>query len=121
MRRQRLVSTKSFLKDKVIRNGFFLSGLFFLVSLTTLLLTYHKIPPVVPLFYSLVRGEQQLASKSFLSMLPATSFFFFTAHIWLSKINYSMDRLFARLLSLTSTIISFLFLVALLHIVIIVI
>jgi len=81
---------------------------------------YHRLPPIAPLFYSLARGEKQLAKKQFLIILPFASLTFFIVHTWLAKFNFSSDRMLARILATTSALISFLFLVSLAHIIIII-
>ena len=118
--RKPLIPFKSFARDNIIRTSLIWSGLLSFLSLILLAIFFQQLPPVVPLFYSLAKGESQLADKQFLFTLPLTSVIFFIAHSWLAKINYSTERMFARILSVTSAMISFLFFVALIHIILIV-
>lgn len=119
--RKPLIPLKSFARDNIIRSSLIWSGLLSLISLLLNIIYYHRLPPITPLFYSLSRGESQLVSKQFLFILPITSIIFFLAHAWIAKINFPTDRMFARILSVTSSMISFLFFIALIHIIIIMI
>lgn len=96
-----------------------LTGILLTYQLFYLLLSYSRIPPVVPFFYSLTKGENQLAGKNFLFILPLASMIFFFTHIYLAKTNYSLDRFFARTITVSSTIVTLLITIALAHIIII--
>lgn len=120
MPRPHRFSTNSFVRDSVVRSSFLLSFGLLLTSTLTLIYYYHRLPPVVPIFYSLVRGPEQLAKKPFLLALPLATLIFLITHIWLARIHSQSDRMFARILAVTSTLISFLFTIALFHVLIII-
>jgi len=114
-----LIPIGSFARDNFIRNCLLVSAALIFFQLLHLLLMYSKLPPTAPLFYSLVKGENQLASKAFLAMLPFTNIIFFLTHTYLAKINFQLDRIFSRLVTASSVFISCLFTIALWHIIVI--
>lgn len=108
-------------RDKIIRAGLVWSvGLWFLSSVSLGVL-YHRLPPQVPLFYSLVEGSAQLAPRNILVTLPIASLIFILAHAWIARISYDLDITFARITAVTSIVVTFLFTLALMHIIMIVI
>ncbi len=120
MKKTNYISSKSFLKDTIIKRGFLFAFLFTLAAISLLAYYYSSLPPQAPLFFSVARGEQQLTNKQFLLMLPILSLTFLITHIWLAKINYTNDKMFSRIMSVTATMVTFLFMIALLHIILIV-
>lgn len=120
MSKRQFIPLGSFIRDVVIRRGFIWSVLLLAINLIITGAFYHRLPPLLPMFYSLVRGEQQLANKPFILILPLAAAAFFTTHLILAKVNFDTDRMFSRILAMSSALISFLFTVALAHIIIIV-
>lgn len=98
-----------------------LSAFTWLVGVAVLIVTYSKIPPVVPLFFSLLRGEDQLARKEVLVLLPTVGIFLVGSHLLLTKISYDIDPMFARLVAASSVLVTFLLTLSLVQIVRIVI
>lgn len=113
-------TTYGFTTDPVIRNTLLLTFAFWLTSTVALVVLFTRLPPVLPLFYSLIQGEKQLANRPFISLLPIISFIFIALHVWFANLSFHHDRIFARLLTATAALLSFLFSVALTHIIIIV-
>lgn len=107
------------IKDSLVLKGLFWGFLFWVVATIALALTYSKLPPVVPIFYTQIRGENQLGGKHFLSLLPLFSLIAMLIHTYLAKISIDSDRMFSRLITLTGTFISILYFVGLIHILII--
>jgi hypothetical protein len=110
----------SIAKDDIVRTSLAWSGIFAALTILSFLYYYHLLPPLIPLFYSLVKGENQLSPKVFLTVIPVASFVFFLTHVFLTYNNFPGDKMFARIMSATSTLISFLFLIALVHILLLV-
>lgn len=106
-------------KDPLILKGLVWGALFWLVGTIVLAVVYSRLPPIVPLFYTQIRGESQLGSKQFLALLPTFSFLALIVHFYIAKITTDSDRMFSRLITLTGTFISILYFVGLAHILII--
>ena len=104
----------------MVRRALIISGSMWLLMVAGILLSFQSLPPIVPLFYSLVRGEQQLAAKSWLFLLPVLALVFGIVHVWLGKYFFGVDRLLSRMAMMSLVLMVFLFLVALGHILIIV-
>lgn len=59
--------------DRWSRNFLILAGLLFTLQAGLLFLSLSKLPPQVPLFYSLPWGEERLVTPQLLWILPAVS------------------------------------------------
>lgn len=102
-----------FFSDPTVRNGFFLAVSLWLISSITLVGLYTSLPPVVPLFYSLAKGPQQLANKEFLFMLPTISFLFISSQAVLAWLMHQQDLVYARIMGLSAGAVGLLFSLAL--------
>lgn len=116
MKQKQLEKFSSFDRDPVIRNGFILAGLFWLASAGSIAWLYRWLPPVLPLFYSMTRGQLQLAEKPYLLLLPILSLVFLLTHFIFSWLNYSQDMVFARIMTISASLGTFVFAVAVGHI-----
>lgn len=56
-----------------------------IVMILTYLLKYTRLPPQIPLFYSKVWGEDQLADTWFILLIPIIMNIFYFLNIYLSK------------------------------------
>ena len=117
MRKQRLTLYESFAVDPVIRWAFVIAGGLWLASSLSIAWNYQALPPVIPLFYSLVRGPLQLAQKPFILILPIMSLVFLITQFIFSWINYDQDMVFARIMSISASVGVFIFSVAIWHII----
>lgn len=81
---------------------------FFTLSLIMLIIKWQKLPPEIPLYYSLPWGEEQLTTPSGLLVLPLSSFFVFFLNFYLASIFLEKEPLLCRILILTGTVFSFL-------------
>jgi len=90
---------------------------FFIVSLLIIILKWKKLPPEVPLFYSLPWGEEQLADPLQLLILPFSSLVAFTLNFFLASIFLEKEPWLCRILILTSTVFSFLSMLTLIKII----
>lgn len=102
--------------DKLIRRNFKLC--LFLVSLSLLLivLKFRELPPQVPLFYSLVWGEKQLADRLLLFLLPFFSLIVLLLNSYLANKNRE-EIVTVRLLIAGTLLFSLLSLIALIKII----
>lgn len=94
----------------------------FLISLSILLIVfkYREIPPQVPLFYNLPWGEQQLANKFFLFLLPFFSLLFLSLNTLLARKNQE-DFFISKLLVTGALLFTILSMIALAKIIFLVI
>lgn len=91
--------------------------LLIIINLSLLVFVWRRLPPEVPLFYSLPRGESQLAKRLFLWLLPLGNLFIFSLNLILANKFFTKERLLAQILILTTGITSFLSTVALIKII----
>lgn len=120
MKPKKKVEILKFKEDEVIRNGFAVAVLFWFASAVSLWWAYRYIPPVVPFFYSMTRGANQLANKPFLVLIPVFAFALLITHALLAWLQFEQDPVFARVMAVSATAVSFIFAVALGHILFIV-
>ena len=111
---------KFFTNDDIVKKGMQWSLIFWLISIVFLLISFYRLPPVVPLFYSLIRGESQLAPKLALLLLPIFNTISLAIHFFVTRRYFQTDRTLSRLASLSSTLISFMFALGIIHVIIIV-
>ena len=121
MKRNKLEIYDKFYKDPVIRNGFIGGFILLIIDVGLLAWYYQLMPPVIPLFYSLTRGAQQLAEKPFVVILPIMTAVFLLTHMILAWLNYTHDMVFARVMGLSASVVSFIFTVAVIHVIYLVI
>jgi hypothetical protein len=93
--------------DKIAGNCLNVTSIAIVTSLFVLLFSWFRLPPEVPLFYSLPWGEEQLVSPFFLWFLPGSSsaliFFNFAFASY-----FSDDKLLTRVLMVAATLYSLL-------------
>jgi hypothetical protein len=80
----------------------------FLISGIILAWFWRMLPPKVPLWYSKPWGEERLASPFFLLLPPLTSIIVYGINRTLLTRSAADHPMFARVLSLTSVLVSFL-------------
>ena len=103
-------------KDSIITAGFLSAFIMWGATIGPIAWFYAKLPPVLPLFYSLVRGQQQLAEKQFLLLLPIMSLTFLVTHFIFAWAHYSHDAVFARIMTISASLVTFVCAVASWHI-----
>lgn len=67
---------------------------------------WNDIPPQIPLFYSLSRGEEQLASPWQLSFLPALSFLLFLLDMIITVSLFDRHKILAALCATIGAIVT---------------
>ena len=100
--------------DPWSRNFLILAGLLFGLQAGLLLLALPKLPPQVPLFYSLPWGEERLVSPTMLWVLPGAS----AAVLLVNLVGSHLLRelVLTRILSLTAFLVGVLSLITLVKI-----
>ncbi len=90
-------SLKAVRRDKVTGYSLNTASVANISSLLFLLLSWTKLPPEVPLFYSRPWGEEQLVSPLFLWFLPGSSLIVIWINLFLAS-YFATDKLIVRML-----------------------
>lgn len=88
---------ETFLKDKMLGKLFFLNLFSIIVSLGLIIIKMGNLPLSVPLFYNRPWGNEQLAPKALLFLIPAISTAIFILNFQLVKIFLKKDDGFLAL------------------------
>jgi len=94
-------------------------GLFVGIHILITAIFWWQLPPQIPLFYSLPYGSNQLASRTWVVLLPALSLFVWLSYYFLSKLPYNSVT-FIQILKWLQITCLFLITTALIHIVLVV-
>lgn len=94
---------KKILADKISLVGLGIFLFFLIFNLGFLIFNFPQLPPQIPLFYSRPWGEEQLAQKGQLFLLPGISLLVFFLNL-LGAIWVFPQRLFLRILIWGATI-----------------
>lgn len=100
--------------------GLNLAFVFVVIGFLFILIFWQKLPPVIPLYYSLTWGEDQLAPTFSIFILPLFSALILILNFVLNKLLKTQGLLFSFCLW-TAAIVSFLSLFTLVKIVILII
>lgn len=88
-----------------------------LISFTAIFYFKNNLPQMVPLFYSRIWGEERLADNSFFFLLPLGSLFFGIFNLVFSARFFSGEKFIARILQITTLILSVLTLFSVINII----
>lgn len=105
------------IKQPLAKIAFQLTFLFAVAQFLVWLYYWQKLPPAVPLFYSLPWGERQLTSPTSLVILPVSSLAIALTNLTISAILTKKYPLLVQLPAIFATICSFLAAVTLLKII----
>ncbi len=94
--------------DKYFQVFFLLWLIPLLITLILALFRFYSLPPQIPLFYSQVWGENQLANKEFLFLPIAGVFLLGIFNNALGIKFYTKDKILSYLLSGTASLVSLL-------------
>src|SRR3990167_5841673 len=89
------------LKEKLISRFILLYGMTLVLFVVITIWKWQFMPPELPLFYSLPRGEDQLVTPVTFLLIPFSSVFLFFFNYCLAAIFYSHSKLAAFLFILT--------------------
>lgn len=85
--------------DVVVRASLAFSLILMVMQFILLLVYWTRIPPEVPLFYSLPSGASRLASKGYLLVLPLMSTLTWTSSFFLIKLSSGSLTVYRRLIA----------------------
>lgn len=105
----------------MLKNRFFLANIIFSIvaiqaMIWGLFLKRSVLPPEVPLFYTREWGETQLTSPKNLWILPFGAAVILIINTFLANFFFRREKLFSKILILTSSLVSLLSALALLRI-----
>ena len=94
-------SWKEVKSDKMANASFKFTLVVIIASLFFLFFSWSKLPPEVPLFYSLPWGKEQLVLPYFLWFLPLSSHLFLLLNSFLSS-YFAEDKFLVRVLMMSA-------------------
>lgn len=98
----------AFWQEKTTRVAVRISFALLFLTLAFLILIWRKLPPQIPLFYSLPWGEDQLGSPFFLLILPLGSLFWGILNFFLAVFSFEKEPLAAKILVWATALLTFL-------------
>jgi len=96
-----------FIKDKLTSGALTIFIFLLLLYLLILFWKWNRLPPQLPLFYSLPKSEEQLGTPLLLILLPLFSIVFFIADLFIARVFYTREKLASSLLVIIGTTVSF--------------
>lgn len=85
------------------------TGLLFLIGqIAAVVLSFSRLPPSLPLFYSRLWGATQLAPKTTLWLLPFLTTFFFILNLVLAHFFFATEKILSTVLIVATTVFAFL-------------
>jgi hypothetical protein len=112
---------KEILSDKTITSAFLMNIFFIITSLIYILISYGKLPPLIPIFNQLPWGEQRLGATIMIFIPVLIALLIFAINIFTSASVYKNVPLISRMfagVSLLMGILTFLFVVRIITLII---
>lgn len=105
------------LKDDTVIKTVKVFTLLIVIFITIFIWKWQKLPPQIPLFYSLPRGTETLGYSIQILTLPVYSLIFFFLDFLIASLIYKREKLAAILLLIAGCVVTFLILITFLKIV----
>jgi hypothetical protein len=102
-----------------IKSSLLGSYLFSVVQTLALLSVFFRLPPIVPLWYTLANPGEQLANKEWLLLIPALSICVSVLHTALAPLLYEHGSVLIRLFGWATLTVQLIFTLSLLRIILI--
>jgi len=106
--------------DRVVRNGMIATAFLLLIQWGVFGVFIWRLPPEIPLFYSLPLGAAQLAQREWIFILPLSSTLFTGLNWLLMRLIPTSMPIYPEFLSWLNTLYSFLAFIAMIHITLII-
>lgn len=110
-------TAETLVPDKLGRTSYLIALLLFFLMVGIITLLFARIPPTVPMFFTMPWGEARLAPKSMLYILPGVSLLFLIFNLVLGRISLKLSLLLPRVLAVATMVISAMLLISLLGII----
>ena len=118
--REVFTNLKLLWRDKITKPAIWLCLLIIFSTFSFLIYQFSRLPPEVPLFYSRSWGEEQLARREFLFLLPSFSLIVLVLNLFAASRIFSKEKLLARILLWSAAVFSLLAAITLLKIILLV-
>lgn len=105
---------------KYLKTPVLFSFLITMLLVLTTLVFFFRVQPQIPIFYSLARTSQHLASKHWLFLFPSISLIINLLHLLIIRLSRSTNKLLLQLFAGTTMVMQLLLGLALLRILIII-
>lgn len=99
---------KNILTDRTTQRGFIFCITIIVLSIFYIVLYYNALPPLIPLFNQLPWGEERLSRTIGIFIPPLIAFLIFLINLIIASRFYAKTPLLARILAITSFLISIL-------------
>lgn len=99
---------KNILADKTAQRGFIFCMVIIALSIIYITFYYNALPPLIPLFNQLPWGEQRLSKTIGIFIPPLIALLIFLVNLIIASKFYAKSPLIARMLAITSFLISIL-------------
>lgn len=99
-------------RDHLVLRLYIITGILIVVTISYILISYSKLPPLLPIFNQLPWGEKRLSETSGIFIPETVVALIFLFNIFFSAIIYTRSPLISRMLAITSfltALLSFLF------------
>jgi hypothetical protein len=93
-------------RDNVLFRGFAINLFIIILTLLYILVSFRNLPPYLPLFNQLPWGEQRIAETVWIFAIPFLCFVIFVFNLIYSEITYKKIPLLARIMVVTSFLVS---------------
>jgi len=93
--------------DKLALRGFLISFLLMLFTLLYILISYHSLPPFIPIFNQLPWGNERLTSTLGIFIPPVIFGLILIFNIIFTSIVYNKNPLIARIVAAVTLILAF--------------
>jgi hypothetical protein len=110
-------TAETLVPDSLGRSSYLLALLLIVLMLMMITALLTKLPPSIPLYFTLPWGETRLAPKFMLYILPGASFLFLCINLGLGRISMKLSPFLPRILAVSTTVIVSMMVISLLGIV----
>jgi hypothetical protein len=93
--------------DKLASRGFLISFLFMLFTLLYILVSYHNLPPFIPIFNQLPWGNDRLATTAGIFISTVIFGLIFIFNLIFTSLVYNKSPLIARMVAAVTLILAF--------------
>ncbi len=91
-------------QDKLVLRLYILSFVFLVLTFAFILLSYTKLPPLLPIFNQFPWGNERLAATPGIFIPPIIAISYLIINIILSAVSYEKYPLLARIFAATSSL-----------------
>lgn len=105
---------------RIVRTPFLIASLISASLTLTALTLFFRLPPQIPLFYSMARPEQYLANREWIFVFPCFSFLVTIGHMVLARIVWKLDEFLLQMFAWITVLVQVLLALAMIRIIMII-